>query len=64
MSKYEIDELIKLWELEKIQPEQVIGQLLLHVKSLEQQSRHLTREMTVVSPTFQPVTEFKGKKDA
>jgi hypothetical protein len=34
MSRYDLEELVKLWALEKITVEQMIGQVLLHLRAL------------------------------
>jgi hypothetical protein len=34
MSRYDLEELVKMWALEKITVEQMIGQVLLHLRAL------------------------------
>lgn len=43
MTVYELSQLIRLWEQEKVTPEQVIGQMLLHVRSLTERVAKLER---------------------
>ena len=49
MSTYELDELLKLWEFEKISEQQAIGQLMVHAKKQAQwieQLLSLVRELS------------------
>ena len=43
MGTYNLDELITLWEREKLTPEQIIGQILLVLRSLNERMRELER---------------------
>jgi len=43
MSNYNLDELINLWEREKLTTEQAVGQMLLMLRSLSEQIRELER---------------------
>ncbi len=43
MSSYKLDELIILWEREKLTTEQTVGQILLILSSLSQRIRELER---------------------
>lgn len=43
MSNYNLDELITLWEREKLTTEQAVGQILLTLRSLSEQIRDLER---------------------
>lgn len=43
MSNYNLDELITLWEREKLTTEQAVGQILLILSSLSQRIRELER---------------------
>jgi len=43
MSNYSLDELITRWEQEKLTTEQVIGQMLLMLRSLTERVRELER---------------------
>lgn len=43
MSNYKLDDLINLWEREKLTSEQAIGQILLTLRSLSEQIRELER---------------------
>jgi hypothetical protein len=43
MSSYSLDELITRWEQEKLTTEQVIGQMLLVLRSLTERVRELER---------------------
>lgn len=36
MNPYELKEVLKMWEQEKLTPEQAIGQMLLHLQALAQ----------------------------
>jgi hypothetical protein len=41
MNRYDIEHLIKLWAQEELTPEQAVGQLLLHIKSLSERVNKL-----------------------
>ena len=43
MGSYNLDELITLWERDKLTTEQAVGQILLKLRSLSQQIRELER---------------------
>ena len=43
MGSYSLDELITLWEREKLTTEQTVGQMLLVLRSLSQRIRELER---------------------
>jgi hypothetical protein len=43
MGNYNLDELITLWEREKLTTEQVVGQILLVLRSLSHRIRELER---------------------
>ena len=43
MGSYSLDELITLWERDKLTTEQAVGQILLMLRSLSQQVRELER---------------------
>lgn len=43
MNAYDLSQLIRLWEQEKVTPEQVIGQILLQVRSLTERVAKLER---------------------
>jgi hypothetical protein len=43
MGSYNLDELITLWERDKLTTEQAVGQILLMLRSLSQQLRELER---------------------
>ena len=45
MSTYDLDELLKLWEFEKITEQQAIGQLMTHAK---RQARQIEQLLSVV----------------
>jgi hypothetical protein len=43
MGSYNLDELITLWERDKLTTEQAVGQILLKLRSLSQQIREMER---------------------
>ncbi len=43
MSKYELEEIVRMWALEQITHEQVSGQILLHLRSLNERLEQLER---------------------
>lgn len=43
MGSYNLDELITLWERDKLTTEQAVGQILLMLRSLSQQIRDMER---------------------
>jgi hypothetical protein len=43
MGSYNLDELITLWERDKLTTEQAVGQILLMLRSLSQQIREMER---------------------
>jgi len=43
MSKYDLEQLIKLWALEQLAPEQAIGQVLLQLRDLVERISKLER---------------------
>ena len=43
MSKYDLEQLIKLWALEQLAPEQAIGQVLLQLRDLVERVSKLER---------------------
>ena len=43
MGSYNLDELITLWERDRLTTEQAVGQILLMLRSLNQQIRELER---------------------
>jgi len=43
MSKYDLEQLIKMWALEQLAPEQAIGQILLQLRDLAERVSKLER---------------------
>ena len=62
MSKYEVDHLIEQWALGKLTAEQAIGQLLLHVKSLNQRVLVLERPSEGAQKLVQSAMAFAEKE--
>ena len=63
MSKYEIDHLIEQWALGKLTAEQAIGQLLLHVKSLDKRVLGLERPSESSQKLVQSAMTFEEGKE-
>ncbi len=61
MSRYEIDELIQQWAVSKMTHEQAIGQLFLHVKSLDKRLQELERSSERPSGLVQTAMAFVGE---
>lgn len=49
MNAYDLSQLIRLWEQEKVTSEQVIGQILLHVRTLTERVAKLERTRPIDS---------------
>ncbi|GEM_PF-2018405 len=45
MSKYNIEDLVRLWATEKLTPEQAMGQVLLHLRELLERIEKVERSM-------------------
>jgi flagellar biosynthesis chaperone FliJ len=45
MGTYRLEQVIQMWETEKLTTEQAIGQILLHLQTLAQQVRELEHKM-------------------
>ena len=63
MSKYDLAHLIKQWELEKLTAEQMIGQLLLHVRSLDERVCRLERPTDTPTKLVQSAMKFVGEEE-
>ena len=62
MSKYEMSELIKRWELGKISEEQMIGQLLLYTDELVQQMGKMQRQLDLLLRQLSSAEESLGEE--
>jgi hypothetical protein len=72
MGSYNLDELITLWERDKLTTEQAVGQILLMLRSLSQQIREL--EPARISPSssinhgiclcYGPMVEYHPEADS
>lgn len=51
MGTYNLDELITLWEREKLTTEQIVGQILLALRTLNERIRELERRRWRKEPT-------------
>lgn len=56
MSRYDIDQFVKLWAQERLTPEQAVGQLLLHLRETLQRLKRL-EERVGLSPAPGPGDE-------
>lgn len=54
MSRYDLDEIVQKWAKEDLTQEQVIGQLLLHLKHLDERLTKVEKE---------PEERVKGSKE-
>jgi hypothetical protein len=45
MSKYNVEDLVRLWATEKLTPEQAMGQVLLHLRELLERIEKMERSL-------------------
>jgi hypothetical protein len=61
MSAYELEEVIRLWELEKLTTEQAIGQILLLIKERDKRLRELEKLVYTLRRALEGGAERKTK---
>lgn len=54
MASYDLQQLIKLWEQEKLTTEQAIGQILLQLKALSERTGVLEKKQAQTRPDKRP----------
>jgi hypothetical protein len=59
MSAYELDEVIRLWDVGKLTTEQAIGQILLLIQKRDERLRELERRVAALRRALEEVQSAK-----